>query len=286
MALVEQTAAEAPRRGEGISIAVAEWTRAVLHNGLGNYSEAMAAAKQALYHQEYPDVRYPGVANWAAAELIEAAVRSGMSEKAAETTSWIAEMTGASGTDWALGVEARSRALLAEGEDAERLYQESITHLGRTRVRTELARAHLLYGEWLRRERRRTEARTQLRTAHGMLDAMGMHAFAERARRELQATGETARKRTAAASGEQLTPQEAQVALLARDGLSNPEIGARLFISARTVQYHLRKVFAKLAINSRNQLHKVLPSDYPPQLASTADSLSQVARRPAHRPLG
>jgi DNA-binding CsgD family transcriptional regulator len=269
MALVEQTAAEAPRRGEGISIAVAEWTRAVLHNGLGNYSEAMAAAKQALYHQEYPDVRYPGVANWAAAELIEAAVRSGMSEKAAETTSWIAEMTGASGTDWALGVEARSRALLAEGENAERLYQESITHLGRTRVRTELARAHLLYGEWLRRERRRTEARAQLRTAHRMLEEMGMQAFAERAGRELQATGETARKRTAVAGGEQLTPQEAQVARLARDGLSNPEIGARLFISARTVQYHLRKVFAKLAISSRNQLHKVLPSDHPPQLAST-----------------
>ncbi|OBA82080.1 LuxR family transcriptional regulator [Mycobacterium sp. 1164966.3] len=267
-ALIEQTAAEAPRRGEGISIAVAEWTRAVLHNGWGNYSEAMAAAQQALYHQEYPDVRYPGVANWAAAELIEAAVRNGMCETATETAHWITEMTSASHTEWAVGVETRSHALLAEGEAAERLYQESIRHLSHSRVRTELARAHLLYGEWLRREGRRTDARTQLRAAHGMLDAMGMHAFAERAGRELQATGETARKRTASLGGEQLTPQEVQVARMARDGLSNPEIGARLFISARTVQYHLRKVFAKLAISSRNQLHQVLPSSPSPQLIS------------------
>jgi RNA polymerase sigma factor (sigma-70 family) len=205
IARIEQTSAEGPRRGQGISLAVAEWTRAVLYNGLGNYADAMAAADQALYHQEYPDVRYPGVANWAAAEFIEAAVRSGMSEKAAETTRWITEMTGASGTDWALGVEMRSRALLAGGEAAERLYQESITHLGRSRVRTELARAHLVYGEWLRRQRRRLDARAQLRTAHSMLDAMGMQAFAERAGRELQATGETARKRTAKTSTAELT---------------------------------------------------------------------------------
>ncbi|MBO0880933.1 MAG: helix-turn-helix transcriptional regulator, partial [Mycobacterium sp.] len=175
------------------------------------------------------------------------------------------EMTSASGTDWALGIEGRSRALLSDGADAERLYRDSIERLGRTRMRAELARSHLLYGEWLRRERRRTEARTQLRSAHGMFDAMGMEAFAERARRELQATGETARKRTVAVTGEQLTAQETQVARLARDGLSNPEIGARLFISARTVQYHLRKVFAKLDITSRSQLDRVLPTDRPLQ---------------------
>jgi DNA-binding CsgD family transcriptional regulator len=258
-ALVERTIAEATPRGEGISIACAEWTKAVLHNGLGNYSAAMTAAEQALYHQEYPDLRYPGVANWAAAELIEAAARSGMREKATEATGWIAEATAASGADWALGVEARSHALLAEGDAADRLYQESIGYLGCSRVRSELARTHLLYGEWLRRERRRTEARMHLRTAHGMLDSMGMQGFAERARRELRAAGETARKRTASASGEQLTAQEAQVARLAREGLSNPEIGARLFISARTVQYHLRKVFAKLDITTRHQLHQGLP---------------------------
>jgi DNA-binding CsgD family transcriptional regulator len=266
--LVDQTVAEAPLRGEGISIACAEWTRALLHNGLGNFPEAMAAAEQALYHQEYPDLRYFGVANWAAAEFIEAAARSGMKEKAAEATRWITEMTAASGTDWALGVETRSHALSAEGDAAERFYQQSIAHLERSRVRTELARTHLLYGEWLRREGRSMDARTQLRTAHGMLDEMGLHGFAERARRELQAAGETARKRTvAASSGTQLTAQEAQVARLARDGLSNPEIGARLFISARTAQYHLRKVFAKLGISSRNQLHHVLSNEVAQQLS-------------------
>jgi DNA-binding CsgD family transcriptional regulator len=257
--VVEQTIAEAPSRGEGISIACAEWTRAVLHNGLGNFAEATAAAEAALYHQEYPDLRYFGVANWAAAEFIEAAARSGMREKAAEATRWITEMTAASGTDWALGVETRSHALLAEGEAAERLYEQSITHLEHSSVRTELARTRLLFGEWLRQEGRRTEARVQLRTAHEMLDSMGLQGFAERARRELAAAGETTRRRTAAASGDrQLTPQEAQVARLASDGLSNPEIGARLFISARTAQYHLRKVFAKLGISSRGQLRNAL----------------------------
>jgi DNA-binding CsgD family transcriptional regulator len=168
-------------------------------------------------------------------------------------------MTSASGTDWALGVEARSRALLNDGDNAERLHRESIERLGRTRIRADFARAHLLYGEWLRRERRRVDARAQLRIAHDMLDAMGMDAFAERARRELQATGETARKRNVATADEQLTAQEAQIARMARDGLSNPEIGVRLFISPRTVQYHLRKVFTKLGIESRSQLDRVLP---------------------------
>ncbi len=262
--LIARTVAEAPRRGEGISIAVAEWTRAALHNGLGNYAEAMAAAHQALNQQEYPNLRYPGVANWAAAEFVEAAARSGLRGEATQATEWITEMTRASRTGWALGVETRCRALLADGEAAELLYEESIAHYGRSRVRAELARTHLLYGEWLRRKRRRTEARTQLRIAHGMLDAMGMEAFAERARRELQATGETARKRTAGVNGEKLTAQETQVARLARDGLSNPEIGVRLFLSPRTVQYHLRKVFTKLDISSRSQLDRVLPTDRPP----------------------
>jgi DNA-binding CsgD family transcriptional regulator len=171
----------------------------------------------------------------------------------------LAEFTTASGTDWALGIEARSRALLNDGDTAERLYLESIERLGRTRIRADLARAHLLYGEWLRRVRRRVDARAQLRIAHDMLEPMGMEAFAERARRELEATGDAARKRTVAPRDEQLTAQEAQIAGMARDGLSNPEIGVRLFISPRTVQYHLRKVFAKLGIESRSQLDRVLP---------------------------
>jgi DNA-binding CsgD family transcriptional regulator len=239
IALIERTSEEAPHRGEGISIAVAEWTRAVLH-------------------QEYPEIRYPGVANWAAAELIEAAAYSGKLDTAAEATRWITEMTEASGTDWALGVEARSRALLAEGENADRLYKDAIAHLARSRVRAELARAHLLYGEWLHRERRRADAREQLRTASQLMEEMGMTAFADRARRGLTATGETADKRTVATGATELTAHENQIARLARDGLSNPEIGLRLFISPKTVQYHLSKVFVKLEISSRSQLVSVL----------------------------
>jgi DNA-binding CsgD family transcriptional regulator len=258
-ALIEATTSDAAPRGEGIAMSVAEWTNALLHNGLGRYPEAMRAAQQALHYQEYPGMHYPGIANWAAAELVEASARSGMTEIAADTYRWIAEMTSASGTNWALGVEARSRALVTEGDAAEGLYEDSIMHLDRSRVRAELARAHLLYGEWLRRQRRRGEAREQLRTAHDMLEAMGMEAFAERAGRELRATGETARKRTAVtARNEELTAQEAQIARLAREGLSNPEIGTRLFISARTVQYHLGKVFTKLGIASRSQLTQAL----------------------------
>jgi DNA-binding CsgD family transcriptional regulator/tetratricopeptide (TPR) repeat protein len=239
---------EAERRGEGWAITGAEWAMALLSNGHCRYGKALEAAQRAI---EY---RYDlGLGTWALVELVEAAAHSEHREIAASAYSRLAEMADDSGTDWALGVKARSHALLTVGDRADGLYQESISHLGRVRVRPELARAHLLYGEWLRREQRRGEARQELRTAHGMLEAMGMAAFAERARRELWATGEPARKRSAAAPGT-LTAQELQIARLARDGLSNPEIGARLFISARTVEYHLSKVFTKLGITSRTQL--------------------------------
>ena len=240
-------------RGEGIGITIVEWASAVLNNGIGNYQAAVESAQRST---EYlGEMITPP---WPAVELIEAAARIGRAEMAADALRRLAEITSASGTDWALGIEARSRALLSEGDAAERWYRESIERLGRTCVRADLARAHLLYGEWLRRERRRIDARAQLHVAHDMLETMGMQAFAERARRELKATGETARKRTIAPRDEQLTAQEAQIARMARDGLSNPEIGARLFISSHTVQYHLRKVFTKLGISSRSQLDRVL----------------------------
>ena len=242
-------------RGEGQGVALIDWTSAVLYNSVGRYEDALAAAQRAGEHpEELPFA-------WGLVEFIEASTRTGKATGAADALQRLSETTRASGTDWALGIEARSRALLSDGEAAERLYREALDRLGRTRVRWALARAHLLYGEWLRRERRRLDARKQLRTAHEMFVTMGMEAFAERAARELLATGETARKRTIETST-QLTAQEAQAARLARDGLSNPEIGARLFISTRTVQYHLRKVFMKLGINSRTQLDRVL-SDEP-----------------------
>jgi DNA-binding CsgD family transcriptional regulator len=257
-ALTEAILRDAPLRGEGFAISAVGWAGAVLNNGLGRYAEALTSARRAS--ENHPEL---GQSNWAMVELIEAAARSGMTETAAGANRRLAEMTSASGTDWALGIQARSHALLSEGDEAERLYREAVERLGRTRIRVELARAHLLYGEWLRRERRRGEARDPLRTAYQMLGAMGMEAFAERARRELGATGETARKRTVATRIE-LTVQEAQIARLARDGLSNPEIGTRLFLSPRTVQYHLGKVFSKLDITSRSQLYRNLPSDLDP----------------------
>jgi DNA-binding CsgD family transcriptional regulator len=253
-ALIDATISEVNLRGEGIGIAIAECANAVLNNGLGSYETAMQAAQRASACSV--ELVVPG---WAAVELVEAAVRSGHNDVAADALRRLAERTTPSGTDWALGVEARSRALVSDGDAAERLYLESIELLGNTRIRTELARAHLLYGEWLRRERRRIDARAQLRIAHEMFGAMGTVAFAERARRELRATGETARKRSVATGDTQLTAQEAQVARMARDGLSNPDIAARLFISARTVEYHLRKVFTKLSVSSRSQLDRVLP---------------------------
>jgi DNA-binding CsgD family transcriptional regulator len=251
--LVKVSTKEMVRRGEGVGLTFIHFVTAVLYNGLGRYQDALAAAQRA---GEEPHEQL--FSTWGAVELIEAAVRSGVPEQAAGTLERLSDSTGASGSDWALGIQAGVRALLSDGEGAERLYREAIDRLARTRVRWSLARAHLLYGEWLRRERRRTDAREHLRAAHEMFVAMGAEGFAERTRRELLATGETARKRTVDA-GSQLTAQEAQVAELAREGLSNPEIGARLFISPRTVEYHLRKVFTKLGINSRMQLHRVLP---------------------------
>jgi DNA-binding CsgD family transcriptional regulator len=255
LALIDAAIHEVTGRGEGVGITFAEWANATLNNGLGHYDRAAAAAQRACGYTD--DL---GSLNWATVELIEAAARTGLTEAAAAAYGRLEVMTSASDTDWALGIRARSRALLAEDETTERLYRESIARLARTRLRVDLARAHLLYGEWLRRERRPSEAREQLRTAHGMLEAMGVAAFAERANRELRAAGGTVRKR-AAARREELTAQEGLIARLASDGLSNPEIGTRLFISAHTVQYHLRKVFAKLGITSRSQLSSVLPSD-------------------------
>jgi DNA-binding CsgD family transcriptional regulator len=257
VSLLDATIKAAGAGGQGFVLTVARWVAAVLYNGLGRYDEAWGAARQAAgdpfgFH----------VSLWALPELIEAAAHSGNMLMVGDALQRLAETTQAGGNDWGLGIEARSRAPVTEGQAADGLYREAIDRLGRTGLRPELARAHLLYGEWLRRENRRADAREQLRTAHGMFDEIGMEAFAERARRELLATGETARKRTVQAAvegSEQLTPQEAQVARLARDGLSNPEIGARLFISSHTVQYHLSKVFAKLGISSRGQLHLVLP---------------------------
>ena len=204
--------------------------------------------------------RLDATINWALPELIEAAVRSGHAELGRDALEQLSEMTRAAGTDWALGIEARSRALLSQQEGPEHFYREAIERLGRTRLRGEHARAHLLCGEWLRREGRRMDAREQLRTAHRMFTAMGAQAFAERARRELLATGETVRKRTVDTRYD-LTAQERQIARLAREGLSNPEISTQLFISPRTVEWHLRKVFSKLGIRSRRQLRAALSED-------------------------
>jgi DNA-binding CsgD family transcriptional regulator len=236
-------------RGEGSGLGQLWWLTALRHNGHGHYGEALVAARQAC---EYEDVMAYG---WALVELIEAGVRGGRPDEAATALDRLSERTRASGTQWALGIEARCRGLLSGDES---LYQESVERLARSRAAVELARSRLLYGEWLRRENRRIDAREQLRTAHEMFSRMGAAAFAERARRELSATGETVRKRTVETLGE-LTTQEAQVARLAAQGRTNPEIGALLFISPRTVEYHLHKVFPKLGISSRRELRKALP---------------------------
>jgi DNA-binding CsgD family transcriptional regulator len=262
ISLIDESRSNVTRRGEGRGLPALDWAQAVLCNGLGRYEDARAAALRAV---EPPHDL--STSNWGMVELIEAAVRAGTPELAADTHQRLVDMTRASGTDWGLGVAARSEALMVDDQRAEELYVSAIERLGRTRMRADLARAHLLYGEWLRRRTRRLDARSQLRTAHDLFSDFGMEAFAERARIELEATGEHARKRTVETRGD-LTPQEAQIARLARDGLSNAEIGVRLFISKHTVEYHLHKVFAKLGINSRTKLTHALPPEPSPALRS------------------
>ena len=248
--LIKAGVEDATARGEGRVLALAGHATAILQNGLGHYEAALEAAERACEDDDQ------GFVGWSLAELIEGAARCNNAEAAAAALRRLEVRAQATGTDWALGVLARSQALMSEGAAAEALYREAIERLERTRVAIHLARARLLYGEWLRRENRRVDAREQLRAAHVAFSGFGAEAFAERARRELQATGETARKR-GAETRDDLTPQEAQIARLARDGLSSPDIGAQLFISPRTVQYHLRKVFVKLDISSRKQLSGV-----------------------------
>jgi DNA-binding CsgD family transcriptional regulator len=250
--LIELTLAEVGGRGEGIGVAICEYARAVLCNGLGDYDAARRAAYSASEHREVV------AENWGLSELIEPAMRTGNTELVADALARLTRKAMATGTAWALGIEARSRALLSEGDQADSGFREAITLLSRTRVRAELARTQLLYGEWLRRVNRRLDAREQLRTAHDLFSSMGMEAFAERARHERHATGENVRKRVDE-TRDDLTPQERQIAGLASEGLSNVEIGARLFLSPRTVEWHLRHVFTKLGIRSRRQLETALP---------------------------
>ncbi len=249
---IEITMREASSRGEGIGVAISDYTRAVLCNATGQYQEGLAAACSASEYQEVV------AENWGLTELIESAARTGQMDLASDALDRLAFKTRATGTDWALGMEARSRALLSEGDLADGQFREAIKRLSRTRVRAELARAHLLYGEWLRRANRRVDARGELNTAYEMFSAMGMEGFAGRTGRELLATGATVQKRSVE-TRDGLTAQEAQIARLARDGVSNVEIGAQLFISARTVEWHLSKVFAKLGISARRQLRVALP---------------------------
>jgi DNA-binding CsgD family transcriptional regulator len=248
ISLIEESRQEATRRGEGVGLSVLDWAQAVLFNGLGRYDEARTAA---LRVTEYPHDL--STSNWGMVELIEAAVRAGTPELAADARSRLAEMARVSGTDWALGIAARSEALFLEDERAEERYVEAIERLGRSQMAVDLARAHLLFGEWLRRQRRRIDARTQLRTAYDLFSDFGMEAFAERARVELEATGEHVGRPTLGTLSE-LTPQEAQISRLVAQGNTNREIAAQLFISPSTVEYHLHKAFRKLDVKSRTQL--------------------------------
>jgi DNA-binding CsgD family transcriptional regulator len=250
--LLERVIATAAAKGEGLGVQYAQWATAVLCNGLGRYGQALDAARQA-------SVKTPElfISDWALIEEVEAGVRSGDAGQAANAADRLTSALGATDADWARGVTARAQALVSKGDAAERCYEEAILRLGRTPLRPEIARAHLLYGEWLRREARRVDARKELRTAHDMFNDIGMEAFGARARRELMATGQRVRKRRDD-TRDDLTPQEQQIAGLARDGLSNPEIASRLFLSSRTVEWHLRKVFTKLDIASRRELQGTL----------------------------
>ena len=265
VALIEAHRQDVLRRGEGLWLSANDWGSAIRYNGLGRYEDALAAAERAA-----DAARGLGPPILLLAELIEAAARNGQAERATGPLAQLAEIAHTAATDWALGTHARAAALLAEGAAAERLYREAIERLSHLRTRATLARAHLLYGEWLRREHRRVDAREQLRVAHTMLSDMGMEAFAERARRELLATGETVRKRTVETLDD-LTPQEAQVVRLAADGQTNPEIGGQLFLSPRTVEWHLTKAFGKLGISSRKELRSALSEVGQPSSGSSSD---------------
>jgi DNA-binding CsgD family transcriptional regulator len=247
-ALLETAIEEAAGVGQGFGVQWGEFAKAILFNGLGRYDEAFVAAQNAI--DDTPELF---ISSWALAELIEAASRCGGKREVGSAAERLEEHTAVANTDWGLGIAARSRALLTDGDAAEPLYREAIERLGRTRLRPELGRAHLLYGEWLRRQRRRIDARAELRVAREMFADFGMEAFTERARVELEATGEHARKRTTDTLGD-LTPQEAQISRLVAEGQTNREIAAQLFISASTVEYHLRKAFRKLGVTSRMQL--------------------------------
>ena len=250
--LIAAAVADSAARGEGQGVAVANGSDAILQNGLGQYADAMTAAERAA-----DELYYTNIAGRALAEMVEAAARTGETDVASDALRRLEAATNIGGSDWASGIAARSRALVNEGEVAEQCYTEAIERLGRTPLRTELARARLVYGEWLRRQSRRVDAREQLRAAYDMFTAMGAEGFAERARRELLATGEKVRKRQAETRTD-LTPQEDHIARLARDGRTNREIAAELFISAHTVEWHLSKVFTKLGITSRRGLRDAL----------------------------
>jgi DNA-binding CsgD family transcriptional regulator/tetratricopeptide (TPR) repeat protein len=250
--LIQDTVDDALARGLGASLTMMHAARAVLYNGRGRYEDAMAAAQEAV-----AEPLEPGSTKWALSELVEAGVRAGRADVAGRAFAQLSAMTRASGTELALGIEAGRRALLRDDDAAEDFYREAIERLDHTRIRVELARTRLHYGEWLRRRGRRVDARTQLRTACEAFTAMGVDAFADRARHELLATGETVRRRTPETAGD-LTTQEAHIARLAADGLTNPEIGAQLYLSSRTVEWHLRKVFAKTGISTRRQLRRSL----------------------------
>ena len=249
--LIESAIADATAREEGRGITLAEYARALLYNGLGRYENALGAAERSCESEAL------GLFGWALVELIEAAARCGRRDVGTTALRRLEERTSVAATDWALGTQARSRALLSDGAEAEALYREALERLAHHRVVVFFARAQLVYGEWLRREGRRVDARLQLRSAYERLSDMGAEGFAERARRELAATGERVRKRSPE-TGNELTAQETQIARLAANGLSNAEIGAQLFISYRTVEWHLKKIFRKLDVTSRKQIREAL----------------------------